>query len=169
MKKMLLLIALAFIPMLADAQVVRNTVHCGIVSAKRDVECSFGARLTTNIVSGERNGELVLSIYNTKVITGGSFCYLPYEELPGLLQTFRYAKENPPVREITQFTSVIYRGANLTEFSFDITSGSKPELYIRISPNTPTVGAEFPWTSIDELMSVLEKCYEIMSAHCSGN
>lgn len=169
MKKWLLFFTLVFVPVFVDAQVVQNTVHCGAVSAKKDVECSFGARLTTNIVNGDRDGELVLSIYNKKVLTGSSFCYLPYEELPALLQTFQYAKENPPIREVAQFTRIIYRGANLTEFSFNITSGSKPELYIQISPNTPTLSAEFPWESIDELTSVLEKCLEKMNEHCVRN
>lgn len=169
MKKILILALMLATSISASAQVVRTTVQFGTIQARKDITCSFSVRLDTYIMDGAKRGELAFSIYNQKVMTGASFCYLPYEELPALIQTLKYAKDNPPVREADRFSRIFYRANNLIEFSCDSASKSKPEPYIQISPNTSTLGAEFPWTSLDDLISMLEKCFEILDAHCAEN
>lgn len=166
--KKLLFIALTLIPTLASAQFVRHTQGCGEIKANRDFTCSFGVTEDMDILTGVWTGFVNIMSTSTRLEAGGGT--ITYDELPALIQTLRYAKENPPTRGDNGSTRIFFRSETILEITCDLEAGATPEAYIKIDPVKPGSGvaATIPWSRIDELIAMLEKCRSILDVHCAG-
>lgn len=167
--KKLLLIIFALVPMLASAQFVRHTQGCGEIKANRDFTCAFKVTEDMDIPSGKWTGFVTIMMTSTKLEAGGGD--ITYEELPALIRTLQYAKEHPPVNGNGESTKIIFRSETIMEITCDMSAGKDPEAYVKIDPVKPGSGvaATIPWSRIDELITMLEKCRSILDVHCAGN
>ena len=166
MKRILLLI-LAFAPMLANAQFVRQTQACGTVEAFDGVTCDFSVTKDTDIIDGMRTGFITITITSPRPAANGG--KVQYNELPALLQTLRYAKDNPPASGNGGSTRIIFRTDDIMEITCDAKYGSLTEDYVEIRPlkQNSSLLARVPWSRIDELIAALEECKDILDAHCT--
>lgn len=167
MKKVLLFALAAILSLSASAQFVRHTQDCGDIKANDGVTCSFGIIEDTDILDGTKTGFVRFISTSTRSAGGGT---IQYEDLGALIQTLRYAKENPPKRGDDETTRIFFRTDELRvvcEYAY----GSHPENYVEMSEIAPTAGiaTQIPWSRLDELISMLEKCKGILDVHCAGN
>ena len=161
-----LLLLLALIPTLASAQFVRHTQKCGEVKAESGTTCEFRVTEDMDIPSGRWTGHVAIMNISSRMEAGGG--NVLYEELTPLIQTLRYAKDNPPASGDDGVTKVVFRAEDYLEFSCEPGYGSHPGAFIDISPAKPGPGiaARIPWENLDALISMLEKCKAVMDPHC---